>query len=101
MTTLTLSDILDDLSVAEDGLHRFERRYWISSAHFYEMYRQGLLDEGEHAEDFAEWAGHYKLKQKRQAALEQLSQARIDSIRKAGDGPGVRLTPAEPTLSVQ
>ncbi len=67
---LTLSDILDDLRTAEDGLHRYERRYWISSAHFYELYTQGLLDDGENAEDFSEWAGHYKLRQKRQAALE-------------------------------
>lgn len=74
MATLALSDILDDLQAAEEGLHKFERRYWMSSSHFYELYSQGLLDDGSHAEDFAEWAGHYKLKLKREAALEQLSQ---------------------------
>ncbi len=73
MSTLTLSDILDDLRAAEEGMHKFERRYWISSAHFYDLYSQGLLDDGENVEDFAEWAGHYKLRQKRQAALEQIS----------------------------
>ncbi len=31
MNTLSLTDILDDLSAAEEGLHKFERRYWISS----------------------------------------------------------------------
>lgn len=73
MATLTLSDILDNLRVAEEGLHKFERRYWIGSAHFYELYSQGLLDDGENAEDFAEWARHYKLKLIRQTTLELLS----------------------------
>jgi len=30
---------------------------------------QGTLDNGEYGEEFAEWAGHYKLKLKREAAL--------------------------------
>ena len=72
MTTLTLSDILDDLRVAEEGLHKFERRYWISSDDFFKLYSQGQLDDGENAEDFAEWAGHYKLRQKRLAARASL-----------------------------
>ncbi len=80
MTTLTLSDILDDLRAAEEGMHKFERRYWISSAHFYELYSKGLLDTGENVEDFAEWAGHFKLKQKREAALEQISKERVESV---------------------
>jgi hypothetical protein len=73
IATITLSEILDDIQAAEEGLHKFERCYWMSSAHFYELYSQGLLDDGSYAEDFAEWAGHYKLKLKREAALEQLS----------------------------
>jgi len=72
MATLILSDILDDLRAAEEGLHKFERRYWISSDDFYTLYTKGLLDDGENAEDFSEWAGHYKLRQKRQASLENL-----------------------------
>ncbi len=74
MTTLTLSDTLrvDDLRVAEEGLHKFERRYWISSDDFFQLYSQGQLDDGdaERVEEFAEWAGHYKLRQKRLAAEE-------------------------------
>ncbi len=99
MTTLSLSDILDDLQTAEQGLHRFERRYWISSDHFYELYSSGLLDDGENAEDFAEWAGHYKLRQKRQAALEQISTNRM-KVLKQKTGRSIRLTPAEPVYSV-
>jgi len=70
MTTITLSDILDDIQTAEEGLRKFERRYWVSSNHFYDLYSKGLLDDGENPEDISEWAGHYKLRQKRMATLE-------------------------------
>jgi len=100
MMTLTLSDILDDLRAAEEGMHKFERRYWISSAQFYELYSQGLLDDGENAEDFAEWAGHHKLWQKRRAALEQISKERIETLHRQAGTATVRLTPAEPALKM-
>ena len=99
MATLSLSDILDDLQEAEQGLHQFERRYWISSEHFYELYSSGSLDDGENMEDFAEWYGHYKLRQKRQAALQQISASRMKTLqRKAGNS--IQLIPAEPVYSV-
>ena len=98
MTTLTLSDILDDLRQAEEGLHKFERRYWISSDDFFNLYSLGQLDDGENVEDFAEWAGHYKLRQKRLAALEQLSKQRLETLRQHSEH--IRLTPAEPALKL-
>jgi len=100
MTTLTLSDILDDLHVAEEGLHRFERRYWISSNVFYDLYSRGLLDDGENMEEIAEWAGHYKLKQKRQAALDEISKQRLEALPRASENENVRLIPAEPALTI-
>ena len=69
MAVIALGDILDDLRAADQSLRKFEQRYWINSAHFYDLYSQGLLDNGEHSEDFSEWAGYYKLKLKREAAL--------------------------------
>ncbi len=99
MTTLSLSDILDDLHAAERGLHKFERRYWISSEHFYELYSQGSLDDGENGEDFSEWAGHYKLWQKRQAALKQISSDRMEKLQKKGQKL-IQLVPAEPFFAV-
>jgi hypothetical protein len=99
MATLSLSDILDDLQTAEQGLHWFERRYWISSEHFYELYASGSLDDGENAEDFAEWSGHYKLWQKRQAALQQISANRMKSLQPKA-GKSIRLSPAEPVFPV-
>ena len=100
MATIALSDILDDLQAAEEGLHKFERRYWISSSYFYDLYSQGLLDDGSHAEDFSEWAGHYKLKIKREAALEQLSRQRFEQLRRYAVGEVIALAPQEPVLEL-
>ncbi len=100
MATLTLSNILDDLQAAEAGLHKFERRYWMSSIHFYKLYSQGLLDDGSYLEDFAEWAGHYKLKLKREAALEKLSRQRLDQLQLQADGGVIELAPQEPVLEL-
>lgn len=98
MAMLTLSRILDDLRAAENGLHQFERRYWISSDSFYDLYAKGLLDDGENAEDFAEWAGHYRLRQKRLQALERISQERLAKLPRLGAAQTVQLVPAEPVL---
>jgi len=97
MTTITLSEILDDIQTAEQGLRKFERRYWVSSDHFYDLYSKGLLDNGENLEDFSEWAGHYKLRQKRMMALEKISSERIAALR---HGDTVELTPAEPVYPI-
>ncbi len=62
---LTMSEIIDDLRVADEALRRFERLYGLSSDQFFELYDQGLLDDGEHLHDFSQWAGFYKLRQRR------------------------------------
>lgn len=100
MAAITLSDILDDLRSAEEGLHRFERRYWISSSQFYELYSHGQLDDGSNAEEYSEWSGHYRLKLKREAALEKLSRQRIDLLQAESKGEPIVLTPQEPVLEL-
>ena len=98
MATIALSAILDDLRAADLSLRRFEQRYWLSSEVFNELFSQGLLDDGSHAEDFAEWAGHYKLKTKREAALKRFSRERIDQLRRERADQIIELAPQEPTL---
>jgi hypothetical protein len=100
MATITLSDILDDLEAAEQVLRKFEQRYWISSTDFYELYSQGLLDDGQHREDFSEWAGFYKIKQHRQELLRQFSEQRVADLRAASEDDFVHLEPGEPVLKV-
>jgi len=100
MTTVTLSEILDDLRTADRALRKFEQRYWLSSDVFYELYSQGLLDDGSHLEDFSEWAGHYKLKLKREMALERFSRQRIEQLRRHAPGETIELTLQEPVLEL-
>jgi len=98
MAIMALSDILDDLRIADQALRRLEQRYWLSSEVFYDLYSQGVLDDGSHAEDFAEWAGHYRLKLKREAALERLSRERVDQLREQAGGEAIELAPQEPVV---
>jgi hypothetical protein len=98
MATITLSDILDDLRIADQALRRFEQRYWLSSEVFYDLYSQGLLDDGSHVEDFAEWSGHFKLKLKRESALRRLSHERVDQLQRQAGGEAIELAPQEPVV---
>ena len=92
---ITLNTLLDDLQIAEQSLRRFEQRYCLSSEIFYELYTNGVLDDGNSLEEFAEWAGHYKLKSKREAKLKQYSQERIRLLRQQYKDNIIRLLPQE------
>lgn len=100
MVTLTLSNALDDVRKAEQALHQLEQRYWLSSDIFYELYTQGALDNGDNAEDFAEWAGHYVLKQKREKVLREFSRQRVEQLRSQVGGDLIVLSPQEPVLEI-
>lgn len=100
MSEITIGEILEDLRVAEEVLRKFERRYWITSEQFYELYNQGLLDHGEHAEDFSEWAGFYKLRMRREAAFQKLSRERLEQMRASTPRGGIFLDPQEPVVEV-
>jgi hypothetical protein len=100
MATVSLSNILDDLRAADAVLRKFEQRYWISSDVFYELYSQGLLDNGENLEDFTEWAGFYKIEQHREKLLRRFSEQRVAELRAASEGDFMRLAPEEPLIEV-
>jgi hypothetical protein len=100
MTSVTITEILDDLRAADETTRRFERRYWLSSADFYELYTQGMLDDGEHTEDFAVWAAYHEIKLDREKDLQQLSRARLRLVKDQVQHGVVRITPPEPSLNV-
>ncbi|MCL4262112.1 MAG: hypothetical protein KJ069_02810 [Anaerolineae bacterium] len=100
MAEITITEILDDLRAADEVTRRFERRYWLSSADFYDLYQQGRLDNGEHAEDFAMWAGFYQIKQDREAALQELSHSRLTQLHRQSGGASIAIDPLEPVLTV-
>lgn len=100
MITVTMTEILDDLRAADEVTRRYERRYWLSSADFYELYSQGVLDDGEHTEDFAVWAAYYEIKLDREQDFQQLSRERFRTVRDQVQHGVVRIAPAEPALNV-
>lgn len=67
---MTLTEIIQDLHALEARLRAYERKYGITSADFYTLYEQGLLDdEGfEQSTEFTRWASAHAIKQKREAA---------------------------------
>lgn len=95
---ITITEIMDDLRAADEVTRRFERKYWLSSADFYELYQTGLLDDGENLEGYTLWAGFYQVKQEREAALAELSRQRLAQLRPADQKNGVRIRPLEPVL---
>lgn len=100
MTTVTITEILDDLRVADEITRRYERRYWLSSADFHELYSQGMLDDGEHTEDFTIWAAYYEIKQDREKDLEHLSHERMRQFKAQVHHGIVQIAPPEPALTV-
>jgi hypothetical protein len=100
MSKITITEILDDLRAADEITRRFERRYWLSSADFYNLYSQGLLDDGEHTEDFALWAAFYEIKQDREKDLQVLSQERLRQLREQSGQALIHIAPQEPALEI-
>jgi hypothetical protein len=100
MPKITISEILDDLRVAEEVLRKFERRYWITSEQFFELYSQGTLDNGEHSEDYSEWAGFIKLKIRRETAFRKLSDERLKNMKHSTSSGNILLEPQEPMIEV-
>ena len=100
MATITLSSLLDDLRAADEILRKFEHRYWLGSDVFYDLYSQGLLDDGENSEELAEWAGFYKIKQHREGLLRQFSTERVERLRQTAHGDFVQIRPQEPQIEV-
>ncbi len=100
MKQIMITEILDDLRAADEITRRFERRYWLSSADFYELYQQGLLDDGEHLEDFTMWAGFYEIKLERETDLESLSKERVQQLKASIVGGAIAITTPEPALTI-
>ena len=97
---ITITEILDDLRAADEITRRFERHYWLSSEDFYDLYQQGLLDDGEHTEEFSEWSAFHQIKMDREAALRELSQARVRRLKAKQKSEVIQIDPHEPTLAL-
>jgi len=97
---ITITEILDDLRAADEITRRYERHYWLSSEDFYALYQQGLLDDGEHTEEFSEWSAFYQIKLDREAALRKLSHERVRRLKTKQGAQMIEIDPREPTLAL-
>ena len=95
---ITITEIMDDLRAADEITRCFERKYWLSSADFYELYQSGLLDDGEYLEDYSLWAGFHNIKQDREVALATLSRQRVFKLRTANGDKDLLIKPLEPVF---
>lgn len=66
---MSVEEIIQDLHALNARLRVYERKYGITSADFYELYRQGLLDDEDfdQSTEYVRWASAYTLKLKREA----------------------------------
>jgi hypothetical protein len=86
--TLTLQDIIIDIHAMNEDLAMYERKYGVLSETFYESYRRGEEPEDESwVLDWADWAGAYKIRLRRQEqynrtiqALREQSKSLVDVI---------------------
>ncbi|GIL15590.1 MAG: hypothetical protein BroJett039_07630 [Chloroflexota bacterium] len=97
---ITITEILDDLRAADEITRRFERLYWLSSSDFYKLYSQGLLDDGEHIEDWTMWAAFYEIKRERESDLEALSRVRLEQLLEQAKQQPFVLDSPEPALTI-
>jgi len=100
MKKITMTEILDDLRVADEITRRYERLYWLSSEDFYTLYQQGLLDDGEHTDEFAEWSAYYQIKLDREATMRQLSQERLRRLKAKQGKKFIEIDPREPAITM-
>jgi len=92
---MTLEEIIQDLHALEARIRAYEREYGVTSKDFYELYRQGLLDDDGFAQttEFTRWASSYEMKLEREADFERMSSAFLQSLRQEAADRPLRLTP--------
>ena len=100
MEKVTITEIIDDLRVADEITRRYERRYWLSSEDFYKLYKQGLLDDGEHTDEFSEWSAFYQVKVDREEVLKELSSERVIHLQEVQKTEFIEIASYEPAYSL-
>lgn len=77
-----IQELLSSIAAITEELMRFERKYGIASEHFYALYQQGKLDDGEVeiTMDFVEWAGWYEALLERRSEFERISRHHLAEL---------------------
>lgn len=76
-TQLTLDDIMEDLVAVEPLLLNYEQKYKVRTPDFYQLYKQGKLEE---RWDFIDWASLYEIKLDREQAYQGLIQEALQNL---------------------
>jgi hypothetical protein len=89
------SQLINSIYQINAHLQEFEKRYGLASADFYELFSQGVLDDGEFEQtrDFCEWAGFYEIKRQREEEFATLSRQRLQTLRQQAAEGRLELTP--------
>jgi hypothetical protein len=92
---MSLSELLQDLHALEIRLREYETRYGIASEDFYELYKQGLLDNDglERTSEFTRWASAFTMKLEREQSFRQISQRFVSALRHQAPRGMIQLTP--------
>lgn len=92
---MTLYELIEDLQALQVRTQAYERKYGITSQDFYDLYRQGLLDdEGfEQSTEFARWASAYEMLMERQAEFASRSKSFIANLKHNASSRTLSLRP--------
>ena len=92
---MTLNEILQHLHALETRLRQYEAQYGVASDDFYDLYKQGALDDDglESSLNFTRWASAYEMKLEREQAFHDQSRSFISSLRTSAPSGSLRLTP--------
>jgi len=84
---MTLYELIEDLQALRVRTQAYERKYGVTSEHFYSLYQQGLLDdEGfEQSTEFVRWASAHEMRLEREAEFEARSRSFVSELKL---GPG-------------
>ena len=82
---MVLYELIEDLQALQARTQAYERKYGVTSQDFYELYRQGLLDdEGfEQSTEFVRWASAYEMQMERQAEFAARSGSFVANLKRS------------------
>ena len=87
--------LIEDLQALRARTQAYERKYGVTSHHFYSLYQQGLLDdEGfEQSTEFVRWASAYEMQIDREAEFEARSHSFVSRLKQTTSEPAIQLRP--------
>lgn len=82
MSTMTLTEINQDIHAMDEELWHYEARYGLRTPYFYELYKAGQLRDEDpvEARDYSDWAACYDIKQHREQLYDTLVREALQKV---------------------